>query len=66
MLLGLAWLIGVAAGHPLPGLLHLWTAGVVLASVALMATDWWLFPVPYDRRLWERGTRGDPRGDRKH
>jgi cellulose synthase (UDP-forming) len=66
MLLGLAWLIGVAAGHPLPGLLHLWTAGMVLASVALMATDWWPFPVPYDRRLWERGTRGDPRGDRQH
>jgi cellulose synthase (UDP-forming) len=63
-LLGLAWLVGVAAGHGLPGLLHLWTAGIVLASVALMATDWWPFPAPYDRRLWERQARGQepPRG----
>ena len=57
-LLGLAWLVGVAAGHGLPGLLHLWTAGIVLTSVALMATDWWPFPAPYDRRLWERQARG--------
>jgi cellulose synthase (UDP-forming) len=46
VLLGLAWLIGVAAGHRLPGLLQLGTAGIVLASVALMATDWWPFPPP--------------------
>ena len=58
LLLGLAWLIGVVAGHCLPGLLHLWTAGIVLASIALIATDWWPFPAPYDRRLWERQTRG--------
>jgi hypothetical protein len=57
-LLGLAWLIGVVAGHDLPGLLHLGTAGIVLASIALMATDWWPFPAPYDRRLWERHARG--------
>jgi hypothetical protein len=64
VLLGLAWLVGVVAGHGLPGLLHLWTAGIVLASVALMATDWWPFPAPYDRRLWERQARGQapPRG----
>jgi hypothetical protein len=63
-LLGLAWLIGVAAGHDLPGLLHRGTAGIVLASVALMATNWWPFPAPYDRRLWERQARGQepPRG----
>jgi cellulose synthase (UDP-forming) len=58
VLLGLAWLVGVVAGHNLPGLLQLGTAGIVLASVALMATDWWPFPAPYDRRLWERQARG--------
>jgi cellulose synthase (UDP-forming) len=57
-LLGVAWLIGVVAGWPLPSLLHLWTAGLVLASFALMATEWWPFPPPYDRRLWERQARG--------
>jgi hypothetical protein len=58
VLLGLAWLIGVVAGHRLPGLLHLWTTGIMLAAVALMATEWWPFPAPYDRRLWERQARG--------
>jgi cellulose synthase (UDP-forming) len=58
LLLGWAWLIGVVAGHPPPGLLHLWTAGIMLAAVALMATDWWPFPAPYDRRLWARQARG--------
>jgi cellulose synthase (UDP-forming) len=56
-LLGLAWLSGVVAGHPLPGLLHLWTAGLIVTSVALMATDWWPFPAPYERLLWERQAR---------
>jgi hypothetical protein len=66
-LLGLAWVIGVAAGHELPGLLHLWTAGIVLASVALMVTEWWPFPPPYDRRLWERQrARRSGREDRQH
>jgi hypothetical protein len=23
-----------------------------------MATDWWPFPAPYDRRLWKRQARG--------
>jgi hypothetical protein len=49
--------VGLAAGHPLPGILHLWTAGLVLVFLALMATDWWRFPAPYDRRLWERQVR---------
>jgi cellulose synthase (UDP-forming) len=64
MLLGLAWLAGLAAGHPLPGILHLWTAGLALVFLALMATDWWHFPAPYDRRLWEGQVRGEqpPRG----
>jgi cellulose synthase (UDP-forming) len=57
--LGLAWLSGVVAGHPLPALLHLWTAGLILASVGLMVTDWWSFPAPYDRRLWERQVCGE-------
>ena len=57
-LLGVAWLIGVVAGYPLPRLLHLWTAGLVLVSLALMATEWWPFPHPYDRRLWERHACG--------
>jgi cellulose synthase (UDP-forming) len=53
ILLGLSWLIGVAAHRPLPGFLHLWTAGLVLTSIALIATEWWPFPAPYDRMLWE-------------
>jgi hypothetical protein len=60
-LVGVAWLVGVVAGWPLPSLLHLWTAGLVLASLALMATEWWPFPPPYDRRLWERQARGGSR-----
>jgi hypothetical protein len=60
-LLGVASLVGVVAGWLLPGLLHLWTAGLVLASVTLMATEWWPFPPPYDRRLWERQARGGSR-----
>jgi hypothetical protein len=68
LLLGLAWLIGVAAGHAMPVVLHLWTAGLVLMSLALIATEWWPFPSPYDQRLWEdqarRGSlqRGDAQG----
>jgi hypothetical protein len=59
--LEVAWLVGVVAGRPLPGLLHLWTAGLVLAFLALMATEWWPFPPPYDRQLWERQARGGSR-----
>jgi hypothetical protein len=62
VLLGLAWLGGVVAGHCLPGLLHLLTVGLILASVSLMATDWWPFPAPYDRQLWERQARGTRKG----
>jgi cellulose synthase (UDP-forming) len=57
-LLGVAWLVGVVAGWPLPGILHLWTAGLVLVSLALIATEWWPFPAPYDRRLWEHQACG--------
>jgi cellulose synthase/poly-beta-1,6-N-acetylglucosamine synthase-like glycosyltransferase len=60
-LLGLAWLVGVVAGWSLPGIVHLWTAGLLLASLALMATEWWRFPAPYDRQLWERQARGNLR-----
>jgi hypothetical protein len=52
-LLGLAWLVGLAAGSPMPVALHVCTAGLVLVSLALMATEWWPFPPPYDRRFWE-------------
>jgi cellulose synthase (UDP-forming) len=60
-LLGLAWLVGVVAGWSLPGIVHLWTAWLLLASLALMATEWWPFPVPYDRQLWEPQARGNLR-----
>ena len=50
-LLGVAWLVGVVADSPLPAVLHVWTAGMVLASLSFMATEWWPFPPPYDRRL---------------
>jgi hypothetical protein len=64
LLLGLAWLIEVGAGHAQSGLLHLSTAGLVLMSLALIATEWWPFPAPYDRRLWEGQARGGAhRGD---
>jgi Glycosyltransferase like family 2 len=58
LLVGGAWLIGLVAGWPLPGILHLWTAGLVLASLALIATEWWPFPPPYNRQLWVRQARG--------
>jgi cellulose synthase (UDP-forming) len=56
--LGLAWLVGIVTGWSLPGIIHLWTAGLLLVSLALMATEWWRFPVPYKRQLWERQGRG--------
>ncbi len=58
-LLGLAWLVGAVAGWSLPGILHLWVLGLMLASLVLIATEWWPFPPPYDRRLWERQARRD-------
>ncbi len=55
----------MAARHDLPGLLHLWTAGISLASVALIATAWWPFPPPYDRRALGRpGAQGEFRRGR--
>jgi hypothetical protein len=57
--LGVAWLSGIVAGWPLPTILHLWAAGVSLASLILIATEWRPFPPPYDRGLWERQARRD-------
>jgi hypothetical protein len=48
-----AWGIGVVSGRPLPPLLHLWAAVMVLASLGLMWTETWTFPAPYDKGLWE-------------
>jgi cellulose synthase (UDP-forming) len=64
--LGLAWFSAVVAGRPLPGLLQLWTAGLMVASTALIAMDWWPFPAPYERQLWERQARGDLQEEGKH
>ena len=57
-LLVLAWTVGAVVGHSRPLLLHLGAAGLVLASLTLMWTEWWTFPAPYDKRLWERQSHG--------
>jgi cellulose synthase (UDP-forming) len=59
-LLGLAWAVGVLREHPLPLSLHLWVAGVVVASGVLIWTERREFPAPYDPRLWVR--EACPRG----
>jgi cellulose synthase (UDP-forming) len=53
LLIVLAWGVGVGRGHPVPVIVHLWAALVVLASGALMGTERWPFPAPYDPRLRE-------------
>ncbi len=46
-----AWAIGMAAGRPIPPLLHLWAAIIVLASCAVILSGEMRFPPPYDRAL---------------
>ena len=57
LLLLLAWGIGWMRGPPLPVLLHVCAAGVVLASLALITTEWWSSPPPYDPQLRARHAR---------
>jgi cellulose synthase (UDP-forming) len=54
LLLLLAWGIGWMHGHLVPVIMHIWAAVVVLASLALITTEWWTYPPPYDKRLWAR------------
>jgi glycosyl transferase family 2 len=51
LLLGLAWLTGVAGEVTIPVALHLWTAAIVVSTPALMWTERWTFPAPYDPQL---------------
>jgi hypothetical protein len=51
-LLGLAWLSGVVGGCAIPITLHLWTAGIMVATLALIWTERGAFPAPYDQQLW--------------
>jgi cellulose synthase (UDP-forming) len=48
LLLGLAWLTRVGAGGAIPVALHLWTAAILVVTLALIWTDRWAFPAPYD------------------
>jgi len=57
-LLVLAWTVGAVVGHSRPLLLYLGAAELVLASLTLIWTEWWTFPAPYDKRLWERQPHG--------
>jgi cellulose synthase (UDP-forming) len=50
-LLGLAWLTGVGGGDTIPAALHLWTAAIVAGTLALVWTERWAFPAPYDPML---------------
>jgi cellulose synthase (UDP-forming) len=66
-LLGLAWLTGVRGGGAIPVVLHLWTAAIVVGTLALAWTEQWAFPAPYDPQLRacearrrERETRAVP------
>jgi hypothetical protein len=49
-----AWAVGIAGGHDLHPLLHLWAGFTVLSSLALVWTERWSYPAPYDRQLWKR------------
>ncbi|CAN5820853.1 hypothetical protein BH23GEM7_BH23GEM7_03730 [soil metagenome] len=49
-----AWAVGIARGHDLHPLLHLWAGFTVLSSLALVWTERWSYPAPYDRQLWKR------------
>ncbi len=49
-----AWSVGLARGHDLHPLLHLWAGFTVLSSLALVWTERWSYPAPYDRTLWKR------------
>jgi hypothetical protein len=66
LLLGLAWLMGVAGGGTIPVALHLWTAAILVGTLALIWTERWVFPAPYDPQLRagearERGREPCPR-----
>jgi cellulose synthase (UDP-forming) len=50
-LLGLAWLAGVAGGGAIPVALHGWAAAIVSGTLALIWTERWAFPAPYDPLL---------------
>ena len=52
LLLGLAWLTSVIRWGAIPAALHLWTAGLVVATFAMMWTERGAFPAPYDPQLW--------------
>jgi cellulose synthase (UDP-forming) len=52
MLLGLAWLTGVGGGGAIPLALHLWAAAIMVGTLALMWTEQWAFPPPYDPQMW--------------
>jgi len=60
MLLGLAWLTGVSGRGAIPVALHLWTAGTVVATFALMWTERGAFPAPYDPQLRACEARRQP------
>jgi cellulose synthase (UDP-forming) len=66
LLLGLAWLTGVEGRKAIPVALHLWTAAIMLSTLALIWTERWTFPAPYDRRLCARWACGCRRHKPRH
>jgi Glycosyltransferase like family 2 len=67
-LLGLAGLAGVAGGGAISVTLHLWAAAIVIATLALVWTERWAFPAPYDPQLraGEARRRGRETGPQEH
>jgi cellulose synthase (UDP-forming) len=47
----LAWMVGVAAGQHVPILVQLLAGGLVAATAALVWTEFWRYPEPYDQKL---------------
>jgi cellulose synthase/poly-beta-1,6-N-acetylglucosamine synthase-like glycosyltransferase len=50
-----AWIIGLVSGHIINPLLHISAAIIVITSLALILTEHFNFPDPYDKKL--RGTK---------
>jgi hypothetical protein len=46
-----AWSISVIFQHSIHPLIHIWAAMIFLASLVILLTARWEYPVPYDRAL---------------
>ncbi len=54
--IGTAWGIGILYGTITNSVLHICALTIVLVSLALIASGYWRFPKPYDKRLRGKST----------